>query len=35
MDMHYAINNKYMKGIYTTKERAGLLNELLDESSNI
>ena len=32
-DMHYAINNKYMKGIYTTKERAAVLNELLEESA--
>jgi hypothetical protein len=33
MDMHYSINNKYMKGIYTTKERAQQLNELLDASA--
>ncbi len=31
-DMRYAIDNKYMKGIYTTKERAAVLNELLNES---
>lgn len=33
MAMRYPINNKFMKGIYTTKERAASLNELLDESS--
>jgi Dolichyl-phosphate-mannose-protein mannosyltransferase len=33
MDMHYSINNKYMRGIYTTKERALSLNELLGASS--
>ncbi|MFI5128895.1 MAG: hypothetical protein ACHQFX_02840 [Chitinophagales bacterium] len=31
--MHYAIRNKNMKGIYTTKERAAVLNELLDQSA--
>jgi hypothetical protein len=31
--MHYSINNKYMIGIYTSKERATALNELLLESS--
>jgi hypothetical protein len=30
--MHYSLHNKYMKGIYTTKERSAVLNELLDES---
>jgi len=31
--MRYAIRNKNMKGIYTTKERAAVLNELLDQST--
>jgi hypothetical protein len=31
--MHYSLHNKFNKGIYTTKERAAVLNELLDESS--
>lgn len=31
--MHYSINNKHMRGIYTVKERATILNELLEESS--
>jgi hypothetical protein len=31
-DMRYAVDNKYMRGIYTTKERAAVLNELLAES---
>jgi hypothetical protein len=31
--MHYPVNNKNMKGIYTTKDRAAVLNELLEESS--
>ncbi len=33
LGMHYSVNNKYMKGIYTTKERADVLNELLDASA--
>ena len=31
--MHYAVENKYLKGIYTNKERAVVVNELLRESS--
>jgi hypothetical protein len=31
--MHYSINDKHMRGIFTTKERAVVLNELLEESS--
>ena len=31
-DMHYAINNKYMRFVYTGKGRAELLNELLAAS---
>ncbi len=33
LNMHYEINNKFMKCIYTTKERATAINELLQESS--
>ncbi len=33
LDMHYPIHNKYMGGIFTTKERASALNELLQESA--
>ncbi|HEV7424004.1 MAG TPA: hypothetical protein VGO21_02320 [Candidatus Paceibacterota bacterium] len=31
--MRYSVNNKYMKGIFTTKERAEEINELLAASS--
>lgn len=31
--MRYSVDNKYMKGIYTTKERAEEINELLAASS--
>jgi hypothetical protein len=31
--MHYAIENKYLKGIYTSKERANMVNGLLRESA--
>ena len=31
--MRYSVDNKYMKGVYTTKERAEELNELLAASS--
>ena len=31
--MRYSVNNKYMKGIFTTKERAEEINELLTASS--
>ncbi|MBC7947907.1 MAG: glycosyltransferase family 39 protein [Chitinophagaceae bacterium] len=30
--MAYAVDNKYMRAVYTTKERATILNELLAES---
>ncbi len=33
LSMHYAINSKYMRGIYTSRERATALNELLAESA--
>jgi|GraSoiStandDraft_4_1057263.scaffolds.fasta_scaffold00260_14 hypothetical protein len=33
LKMNYAIDNKYMKGVYTTRERADVLNELLHASS--
>ena len=33
LDMLYAINSKYMRGIYTSRERATALNELLAESA--
>ncbi len=29
---HYAVNNKHIKGIYTSQERAKAINELLEES---
>ncbi len=32
-NMHYSIENKFLKGIYTTKERANAVNELLNVSS--
>lgn len=31
--MHYSINNKYLKGIFTSEERAGSFNGLLTESA--
>src|SRR4029077_16234411 len=31
--MRYAVDNKYMKGIFTTKERAEEINQLLAASS--
>jgi hypothetical protein len=31
-EMRYAVDNKYMRGIYTTKERAAVLTELVKES---
>jgi hypothetical protein len=31
--MSYSVDSKYLKGIYTTKERAFVVNELLKESS--
>jgi hypothetical protein len=33
LKMHYSINNKYLKGILTTRERAAAMNELLQESA--
>lgn len=32
MRMHYTVSNDHLKGIYTTKERAACVSELLDES---
>jgi hypothetical protein len=32
-EMHYSLNNKYNREIYTTKERAAVLNELLGASA--
>jgi len=32
LKMHYPVENKLVKGIYTTKERADVINELLSES---
>jgi hypothetical protein len=31
--MHYSVENKYLKGIFTTKERTTVVNELLNESA--
>jgi len=31
--MRYSVDNKYMKGVYTTKERAEEINQLLEASS--
>jgi len=33
INMHYSVENKYLKGIYTTKERSVAVNELLKEST--
>jgi hypothetical protein len=33
LKMTYSIDNKYLKGIFTTKERATALNEMLQESA--
>ena len=32
-EMRYSVNNKHMKGIYTTKERAEILDQVLQASS--
>lgn len=32
-DMHYSVNNKFVKGIYTSKERAQVIDEVLTEIS--
>jgi hypothetical protein len=31
--MHYSLNSRYLKGIFTTQERAASFNELLEESA--
>jgi hypothetical protein len=31
-EMRFAVDNKYMRAVYTTKERARVINELLNES---
>jgi hypothetical protein len=33
-DMRYCVNNKYMKGVFTSKGRAEALNQLLEASAN-
>jgi hypothetical protein len=33
LDMHYPVHNKYMRGIYTSEDRAAALNELLAAGS--
>ena len=32
--MHFAIHNEHVEGIYTTERRAGVINELLDQSAH-
>ena len=32
-DMRYSVNSKYLRGIYTTRGRADIINELINESS--
>lgn len=33
IDMRYSVHNKFVKGIYTSKERAGVIDEVLTEIS--